>query len=104
MFPNDWKFWKRHPKAYKTWEYFKRDFNLSHRELCESKVTSAGSGYHYTNAIYQKYMVNTINNLANATVNDRQTVYTISVINSILTLKLTAVKKILLLPCLMLPN
>jgi hypothetical protein len=93
MFLDDCKLWKRQPGHYKTWDNFKRDFALSHREFREAKVTSAGAGYQSANSVYQQNTVDAIANLATATAHDRQTVSTLTATNSALTLELTAVNR-----------
>jgi hypothetical protein len=93
MFLDDCKLWKRQPEAYKTWDHFKRDFTLSHREFRESNVTSAGAGYQTANSVYQQDTVDAIANLATATAHDRQTVATLSATNSALTTELTSVNR-----------
>ena len=93
MFLDDCKNWKRHPEAYKTCEHFKRDFTLSHCELCKAKVTSVGAGYQSANSVYQQDTVNAIAKLATATAHDHQTIATLSATNSTLTLELTTVNK-----------
>jgi hypothetical protein len=91
MFLDDAKVWKRQADDYKTWEHFKRDFAISHREFCEAKITSAGAGYQSVNSVYQHDTANAIANLATATAHDRQTVANLSATNSTLTLELTSV-------------
>jgi hypothetical protein len=43
MFLHDAKVWKRQTAEYKTWDHFKRDFAVSHREFREAKVTPGRS-------------------------------------------------------------
>ena len=93
VFLEDCKVWKRQLEAYKTWEHFKVYFALSHRELRETKVTSAGAGYQSANSVYQQETVDAIANLATATAADRQTVATLSATNSTLTVELTSVNR-----------
>jgi hypothetical protein len=95
VFLDDCKVWKRRLDDYKTWDHFKRDFALSHRELRETKVTAAGAGYQSANSVdvYQQETVDAIANLATATAADRQTVATLSATNSTLTHELTAVNR-----------
>jgi hypothetical protein len=100
VFLEDCKVWKRQLEIYKTWDHFKRDFALSHRELRETKVTAVGAGYQSANSVsqsadsvYQQETVDAIANLAVATAADRQTVATLSATNSTLTHELTAVNR-----------
>ena len=67
MLLNDWKIRKHHPEAYKSWEQFNGKFSLIHHKLRDAKVTYAGEGYQSTNALYHKYMINTISKLASGT-------------------------------------
>jgi hypothetical protein len=102
MFVDDAKVWKRRTTEYKTWEHFKRDFAISHREFREAKVTSTGAGYQSANAAsplepanaaYQHDTAHAIANLATATAHDRQTVSNLSATNNTLTLELTSVNR-----------
>jgi hypothetical protein len=93
MFPDECKVWKRRDPAYKTWDHFKRDFALSHREFREARVTSAGAGYQSANVAYEQDTIDAIANLATATAHDRQTVSTLSATNSSLTQELATVNR-----------
>jgi hypothetical protein len=92
MFLDDCKIWKRQAAAYKTWDQFKTDFSLSHREFRDARGTTAGAtDYRANNASYQQDTIDALANLATATSHDRQAVSTLSATNSALTKELTSV-------------
>jgi hypothetical protein len=92
MFLDDCKIWKRQAAAYKTWDQFKTDFSLSHREFRDARGTTAGAtDYQAHNAIYQQDTIDALANLATATSHDRQAVSTLTATNSALTKELTSI-------------
>jgi hypothetical protein len=92
MFIQDCKIWKRRNTVYKTWDQFKTDFAISHREFRDSRETTAGAtNYKANNAIYQQDTIKAIANLATATSHDRQAVSTLTFTNSALTTELSSV-------------
>ena len=72
MFHDDCKLWKRKPAANKTWNQFKVDFAIAHEELVESNQTAQSAGFQANNATIQQDTVTAIENLANATLADRE--------------------------------
>jgi hypothetical protein len=94
MFIDDCKIWKRRDTDYKTWDQFKTDFALSHREFRDARGTTAGATeYRANNAVYQQDTIEALANLATATSHDRQAVSTLTATNSALTKELKGVNE-----------
>jgi hypothetical protein len=92
MFLDDCKVWKRRDAAYKTWEQFKTDFAIAHREFRDARTTTAGAtDYKANSAAYQQDTIDAIACLATATAHDRHTFATLTNTNSALTKELAAV-------------
>ena len=72
MFTDDCKIWKRKPAANKTWTQFKVDFAIAHEELVESTQTAQAAGFQANNAETIRQTAAAIENLANATIADRE--------------------------------
>ena len=72
MFNDDCKIWKRKPAAAKTWIQFKIDFAIAHEELVESTQTAQTAGFQANNADTIQQTATAIENLANATLADRE--------------------------------
>ena len=72
MFNDDCKLWKRKPLNEKTWTQFKIDFALAHEELVESTQTAQAAGYQANSAETIRQTAAAIENLANATLADRE--------------------------------
>ena len=74
MFVDDCKDWKRRLAIEKTWAQLKTDFSTAHNELRESQHIARTSGFHGNNAeIIQQETATVISNLANSTLEDRET-------------------------------
>lgn len=91
MFLEDCKIWKRRPAEYKTWNQFKTDFSVAHREFRDARGTTAGASPYQANAVYQQDTIDAIANLATATSHDRLAVSTLTTTNSDLTAELSRV-------------
>ena len=87
--PDDVREWRRKPTAEKTWANFKKHFTRAHNDLRETKATTSAAGYHSANAV-QENTVTALNNLANATIADRQTMTNLTATISVLTQELAA--------------
>ena len=88
MFNYEYKLWKRKPTAEKDWAQFKIYFTIAHEELVESNQTAQATGFQVNNTAVQRDTVTAINNLANATIADRESMsaLTITVSNKTVTL------------------
>jgi hypothetical protein len=92
MFLDDCKVWKRRDAAYKTWEHFKTDFAIAHREFRDARTTTAGAtDYKANNVTHQQDTIDAIACLATATAHDRHTFATLTNTNSTLTKELASV-------------
>ena len=69
--PDDVKEWRRSPKEEKTWSNFKKHFKRAYQELRESSATTTTAGYAANNI--QESTAQAIQNMANATMADRDT-------------------------------
>ena len=85
MMLDDVREWKRKPRATKTWDAFKTHFAAAHNEMRESIETSTTAGFHPT---HTANAAEAINNLANATVADRETMANLTSTISTLTKQL----------------
>ena len=85
----DCKTWKHKPNANKTWVNFNTYFSLAHREFCETRTTTASSGFaaansaeilssYQPNASYQQETVKSIAILASPTTHNRESVATLT--------------------------
>ena len=87
LFTDDVREWRRLPQPVKRWERFKTHFARAYHELKEATSTTKTAGYTGNNAM-QGDPLQALNNLANATAADRETMANLtSTINS-LTLQL----------------
>ena len=94
MFHDDCKIWNRHPAAYKTYDQFKTDFSIAHREFRDTRGTTAGAtDFQANNASVQQDTFEAIANLATATAHDRNTVATLTATNSALSQELMKTHK-----------
>ena len=80
--------WRRLPQAEKTWEKFKEHFARAHHELKEATATARTSGY-TGNSAMQRDPFQALNNLANATVADRETMANLTATINVLTMQLS---------------
>jgi len=71
MVNDDCKLWKIKPATEKILTHFKIYFALVHEELVESNQTAQATGFYTNNATVQRDTVNTIDNLGNVTIADR---------------------------------
>ena len=89
MFNDDCKIWKRKPTAAKIWTSFKTYFAIAHEELVESTQTAQTAGFQANNADSIRQTVTTSDNLANATLANRESMAEITLTVSNQTVALT---------------
>ena len=99
MFLENFQTWKRKPNTDKTWANFKTYLSLVHRKFCETRTTTAGSGFaaansaeillsYQPNAAYQQETIEAIANLTSAISLYRESVTTLTAIVATLATKL----------------
>ena len=72
LMTDDCRDWKRKQQAGKTWNNFKTHFSRAYNKLKDTVDTAQSAGYHVANAV-QEHTVQALNNLANATMTDKET-------------------------------
>ena len=77
MFTDDVREWRRRPAATKTWENFKQLFARAYNELLETRG-NANDGFHNANFVSQQHTAEALQNLANATIADKNTITTLT--------------------------
>ena len=88
LLTDDAREWRRLPQAEKTWEKFKEHFARAYHELKEATATTRTSGY-TGNSAMQGDSFQVLNNLANATIADRETMANLTATINSLTLQLS---------------
>ena len=83
---DDAKEWNRKPSPMKTWPNFKLHFSRAHHELRESMETTKSADFPAN--LIQEETAQTINNLENATMADRETMANLTAMITNLTTQL----------------
>ena len=99
MFTDECKEWRKKASVDKTWLNFKKEFNVAHMDLRESTLTARAGGYNQANYVGNQEdsdaseAYEAIQQLANATTADRETIATLTKTNEELTSEIVEVNK-----------